>query len=83
MPLNSPRGIIIAEMLIISVLIGFLVFCDTYSGRVLIGASGAAVISAVMYAGTMRVQKIGHDSGETKTIADLLREHVRLQEVGD
>jgi hypothetical protein len=31
-----------------------------------------------VYAGAMRIKKIGYDSGETKTIAEILREHARL-----
>jgi hypothetical protein len=74
----TTRGIIIAEMLISAFFIGALVFCDAYVNRVWIGAGGGIIVPTMVYAGAMRIKKIGYDSGETKTIADLLREHTRI-----
>jgi hypothetical protein len=74
----TTRGIIIAEMLISVLFIGSLVLCDAYVHRVWIGVGGAAVVPAMVYAGAMRIKKIGYDSGETKIIAEILREHTRL-----
>lgn len=71
---------IVARVCLVTGFIVALILCEDQACQLAIGGVGIGVIGVSMYAATRHALKIGRDSGETKAMADMLREHFRLHE---
>jgi len=74
------KWIIFTRVSFVAALVGALMLCENRAHQLVIGGVGIGIIGVSMYLATRHALKIGYDSGFDRAIADMLCEHVRLQE---